>query len=156
MSNAFVEQEVAKIITENTDSPKNLALATAWILANYKGINIKVIDAKESSSLCDFNIITTAQNTNQARTMVDELTYNLKKHGMQNLSTEGLTEGDWILLDMGEIIIHIFQEHTREIFDLDGLWKTWPTLSIPQEYYFSHPEIEQDLQANTDPTDGFF
>lgn len=155
MANPFVEKEVNKIINEqNLEYPKNMALASAWIIANFKGENIKIYDVQHSSSLCDYNIIASAQNITQAKAMVDEISYNLKKNGMNLTSLEGLTDGDWILLDLGDIIIHIFQEYAREIFNLDELWKNFSQIDIPQDYYFEHAEVTAVKEE--DSTDSYF
>lgn len=151
MANPFVEKETSKIITAMaSEFPKNHALAAAWIIANYKGINLKIIDMQQTSSLCDYNIVATAQNMTQANTMVNEIQYNLKRAGAEVISAEGLSDGDWILLDLGDIIVHIFQETTRDIYDLDTLWASHPQVTIPQEYYFSHPEMETKKEETTE------
>jgi ribosome-associated protein len=157
MANPYVEKEVKKIVEElSGEYPKNIALAAAWIIANFKGINIKIFDVKESSSLCDYNIIASMQNTTQARAVIDELSANLKKNGNNIISIEGLTDAEWILLDAGDIIIHLFQETARDIFDLDNLWGAFPQIEIPSDYYFSSPEIEQPVAKQEDPTDNYF
>lgn len=156
MANAFIEKEVKKIIEEGKqDYPKNFALAASWIIANFKGVNIKIFDVKDSSSLCDYNIIASMQNTTQARAILDELSYNFKQNGGTILSIEGLTDAEWILLDAGDVIIHLFQEVAREIFDLDNLWGAYPQVEIPQEYYFGSSEIEA-ITKPEDPTNNYF
>lgn len=143
MSNPYIEKQITKIINEDgIEFPKNIALASAWIIANFKGVNIKIFDVQGSSSLCDYNIIASAQNVTQARSMVDELSPNLKKNGQEILSVEGLTDAEWILVDAGDVIIHLFQETARDIFDLDTLWQGYPQVQIPEEYYFSNPSQE--------------
>jgi ribosome-associated protein len=155
MANPFVEKEVKKIIQDqNIEYPKNMALASAWVIANYKGMNIKIYDVQESSSLCDYNIIASAQNTTQAKTMIDEIQYNLKRNGCEMVSLEGVTDGDWILLDMGDIIIHVFQEYSRDIFDLDRLWSEFDQVVIPQDYYFENAEVPAVTEE--DSTDNYF
>src|SRR5690606_21352295 len=90
------------------------------------------------SSLCDYNIIASAMNPMQARSMVDEIQMNLKNQaGAKTYSLEGMDEAEWILLDLGDIIVHVFLETTRDIFDLDMLWKDYAQIAIPQEYYFA-------------------
>lgn len=156
MANPFVEKEVKKIISEqNIEYPKNMALACAWIIANFKGVNIKIFDVGKTSSLCDYNIIASAQNTTQAKSMVDEILTNLKRNGMEMISLEGMTDGDWILLDMGDIIVHIFQEYSREIFDLDKLWSEASQVEIPQEYYFQNTEVAAS-EEEKDTSDSYF
>ena len=158
MANPYIEKEVAKIIKDqNIEYPKNMALASAWIIANFKGVNIKIFDVSSTSSLCDYNIIASAQNTTQAKSMIDEMLLNLKRNGMETVSLEGMTDGDWILLDMGDIIIHIFQEYSRELFDLDKLWENASQIEIPQEYYFQSSEQSGEVAVSEEDTsDSYF
>ena len=138
MSNPYVKKEVTKILEDKKyKAPLNLAMAAAWIIANFKGVNIKVLDSSKTSSLCDYNILATAENIIAARAMVDEFLSTLKETDKEAISLEGMADGEWILLDLGEIIIHIFQENTRDVFDLDGLWSNLEHVQIPQEFYFS-------------------
>ncbi|MEX0798062.1 MAG: ribosome silencing factor [Bacteriovoracaceae bacterium] len=157
MANEFVQNEVNKIFEpkdgeKKDEKSKKMALACAWIIANYKGVNIKIFDVGATSALCDYNIIATAQNITQAKTMIDEIQYSLKRHGAKVLSLEGVTDGDWMLLDAADVIVHIFQDVARDVFDLDSLWADYPQLEIPQEYYFERSEVK----AKTDPTDNYF
>lgn len=156
MANPFIAKEVAKIIEEKKENyPENIALASAWILAHFKGFNIKIYDAKSTSSLCDYNVIASAENTTQAKAMIDELVLNFKKHDLEVISLEGMGDAEWILLDLGDIIIHIFQDVSRDIFDLDGLWREASQIQIPSEYYFGGTEI-QDESKEKDPTLNYF
>jgi ribosome-associated protein len=152
-ANPFVKKEIDKLFNENTESPKNYALACAWIIANFKGVNLKIFDVNESSSLCDYNIIASAQNPTQARTMIEEIQNNLKRHGASVLSVEGLQDGEWILCDLGDVIVHIFQEVARDIFDLDDLWSNYPQIQIPQEYYFNASNSDS---SDEDSTENYF
>lgn len=141
MGNPYIEKEVKKVLeSKDYAFPLNQAMGAAWIIANFKGINIKVLDSSNTSSLCDYNIIATAENIIQARAMVDELQGNLKEKSEEPRSLEGMEDGEWILLDLGDVIVHIFQENTRDVFDLDGLWSNLDSVAIPQEFYFSSAE----------------
>lgn len=153
MSNPYVQKEVKKVLSES-EVPLSWAMASAWILAHFKGVNIKIYDTKNSSSLCDYNIIASAENPTQAKTMVDELSFNLKQQGEANvISIEGLKDCEWILLDAGDVIVHIFQDISRDIFDLDSLWTEAPQIEIPQEYYFGAAE---EVAKKADPTENYF
>lgn len=152
MGNPYVQKETSKIF-QDYEYPKNAALAAAWIMAHYKGINLKIFQAEESTSLCDYNIIGSAENTVQAKTMIDEIQEALKKGGCELISLEGVSDGDWILLDMGDVIIHVFQDLSRDYFDLDSLWEDQEQLAIPQEFYFSH---QSDVQETGDNTENYF
>ncbi len=149
MSNTYIASEVKKVI-ETAEYPKNISLACAWIIAHFKGLNIKIFDVTETSSLCDYNIIASAENTTQARAMVDEIVKNLKEQNLEVVSLEGMGDADWVLIDMGDVIIHIFQEISRDIFDLDSLWEGHEQIQIPQEYYFGEaPESNQKDKSST-------
>jgi ribosome-associated protein len=154
MLNPFIEKEVSKIIEENkAEFPKNIALACAWVIANFKGINIKIYDVSGSSSLCDYNIIASAQNTTQARAIVDILSPALKANNQEILSMEGVHEAEWILVDTGDVIVHLFLETSRDIFDLDTLWRKYDQVQIPKEYYFG---AAQNETSPTEPTNNYF
>lgn len=135
MSNPFIEKEMKKVLG-SAEYPKNMALASAWAIANFKGINIKIFDVSATSSLCDFNIIATAENTIQAKSMVEQIQKNLQSAGAKLISVEGLGDGEWILVDLGDIIVHIFQEPSRDLYHLESLWQGSPQVEIPAEYYF--------------------
>jgi ribosome-associated protein len=139
--NEYVQAEVRKVLTTKTfEFPLSHAMASAWVLANFKGDNLKIFDMRKSSSLCDFAVLATAQNATQARAMVDEISQNLKLEGNANvLSYEGYESADWILLDTGDIMVHVFNGPARDVYDLDLVYAKNPQVKIPEEYYFGKP-----------------
>lgn len=138
--NEYVQNEVKKVITNTSfEFPLNHAMASAWILANFKGDNLKVFDMRKSTSLCDYSIMATAQNATQARAMIDEVQTNLKNQGAHILSYEGYESADWILLDTGDIMVHVFTGPARDVYDLDMVYAKNPQVKIPEEFYFSKP-----------------
>jgi len=153
MANEYIQSEVKKVINNSAfEFPLNHAMASAWILANFKGDNLKIFDMRKSSSLCDFSILATAQNTTQTRAMIDEVSRNLKENGANVLSYEGYEGAEWILLDTGDIMIHVFNGPARDIYDLDMIYAKNPQVKIPEEFYFSKPV---ETGSNTD-LKGFF
>lgn len=151
MSREYIEKEITKIISSE-EFPKNMALASAWIIAHFKGVNIKIFDVSQTSSLCDYNIVASAENSTQAKAIVDEIQRQLKQHINVN-SLEGLTDCEWVLLDLLDVIVHIFQETTRDVFALEDLWKDSPKVEIPAEYYYGPGE---ELKPSSDPTENYF
>lgn len=138
--NEYVQSEVSKIFSNETfEFPLNHAMAAAWIVANYKGENLKIFDLRKSSALCDYSILATAQNATQARAMVDEISNNLKHVGAGIVSYEGYESANWILLDTGDIIVHIFNGTARDVYDLDMVFARAPQMKIPEEFYFGKP-----------------
>lgn len=152
--NEYIQGEVNKIITNSAfEFPLNHAMASAWILANFKGDNLKIFDMRKSSSLCDFSIMATAQNATQSRAMIDEVSVNLRNQGANILSYEGYESADWILLDTGDIMIHVFTGPARDVYDLDMVYAKNPQVKIPEEFYFAKPAAVASEKADLK---GFF
>jgi ribosome-associated protein len=153
-ANEYVQSEVKKIISNHDyEFPLNHAMASAWIMANFKGDNLKIFDLRKSSALCDYSIIATAQNATQARAMVDEISSNLRTNGASVVSYEGYESADWILLDTGDIIVHIFNGPARDVYDLDMVLVKNPQIKIPEDFYFGKPTAVSKEKADLK---GFF
>jgi ribosome-associated protein len=152
--NEYVQNEVKKVISNTGfEFPLNHAMASAWIVANFKGENLKVFDLRGSSSLCDYSVLATAQNVTLARALVDEISANLKNNGASIVSYEGYESADWILLDTGDIIIHIFNGPARDVYDLDLILMKNAQVKIPEEFYFGKPTNSSSEKADLK---GFF
>ncbi len=150
MSTDFISKEVEKIVnTKELEFPLNLAMATAWILGNFKGINLKVLDVAKSSSLTDYFVLGSATNPTMAQSMADEIIKQMRVHGYEVISREGSQKGDdWILLDFGDIIVHVFLDISRNVYDLDNLWENAVEVEIPNSYYFSSDNEEKSDDAS--------
>ena len=86
------------------------------------GIDIKILDIRHISVMADYFIITSGNNVNQVRSMADEAEDKLSLEGYKIRHLEGYQEGNWILLDFGNVIIHIFDKANREFYDLERIW----------------------------------
>lgn len=147
--NEYVNSEVNKVISNSAyEFPLNHAMASAWIIANFKGENLKIFDLRKSSALCDYSILATAQNATQARALVDEISNNLKTVGANIVSYEGYEGADWILLDTGDIIVHIFNGPARDVYDLDMIFARAPQVKIPEDFYFGKPTTVSTEKAD--------
>lgn len=147
MSKSYIETNVDQIFEEK-EFPLNMAMACCWILGNFKGINLKLLDVSKSSSLADYYILASANNPTQAQSMADEIVSQMKRKGHPTKSKEGHeSESEWVLLDLRDIIVHIFQENSRPVYDLDNLWEDAKVVEIPHSYYFSDSELEQEERA---------
>ena len=92
------------------------------ILEDKKAININVIDVREKSILADYFIIATGTSNTHINALADELEFRLKEKNIFLNSKEGKNYNSWILLDYGDIIVHIFSEETRKFYNLEELW----------------------------------
>jgi ribosome-associated protein len=145
MSSEYVTKEVSAIIADKElPAPLNLAMASAWIMGNFKGLNLKVLDLRKVSGIADYFVIGSATNNTQAGAMAEEISNQMRLNNVTALSREGLKSNtDWILLDYGDIIVHVFNESSRSIYDLEHLYKNAISVDIPESYYFSTPEEER-------------
>ena len=93
---------------------------------------LKIIDIRSISVLADYFIIADGNNKNQVQAMVDNVQEELFKAGYEMKQMEGYREGNWILLDFGDIIIHIFDKENRLFYDLERIWKDGKEVSIEE------------------------
>lgn len=153
MANDFLQKELQNILSDKRwEFPLNHAMAATYLLAHYKGENLKMFDMTKGSAICDFNIVATALNPMQSRAMADEIARQFRAIGTEIRSFEGYGTADWILLDTGDVMVHIFQDNTRGAYDLDHVFGDRPQVQIPEEFYFSGT-----VKATTEETlKGFF
>lgn len=112
---------------------KELAKIAYKALDDKKGVNIKVIDISEISIIADYFIIAGGNNENQVKAMADNVEEELHKVGINPNNIEGYTAANWILMDFGDIIIHVFNEDDRLFYDLERIWRDGKTVSIDME-----------------------
>ena len=93
------------------------------ILDDAKTENIKIIDLKKKSSVADYFIISTCRSTRHAEATADEVARQLKKLGFKNPSSEGRSKCDWVIVDAGSVIVHLFRKEIRELYNLEELWE---------------------------------
>lgn len=96
-----------------------------------KALNLVVLDVQNLTSIADAFIICSGQSNRQVSAIADAAINHLKKHKIKPLSVEGIKEGHWVLLDYGDVVIHIFYEPVREFFDLEGLWVDAKRIETP-------------------------
>lgn len=95
----------------------------AEILDNKKGIDIKVVYIKDVSILSDYLVIATGTSSTHVKSLAEEVEFQLKKLGIVPTHIEGHRSNSWILIDYGNVIVHVFSEDTRKFYDLERLWK---------------------------------
>ena len=98
-------------------------------LSDKKGLDIKALQVGEVSIISDYFIIVTGTNTSQLDALRDIAEEKMKDMDYKLKNREGRSEGGWILLDYGTVIIHIFSEEMREFYDLDYTWRDVPQLA---------------------------
>ncbi len=125
------------IRTTSTMSEPNLekALAAAKAALDKKAENLKLLDLSQISGFTDYFIICSGMSDRQVQSISDSITFQLREQGYKILSSEGHQEGRWVLLDFGDVVVHIFLDALREYYDLEHLWADAPKIKIPSEFY---------------------
>ena len=93
------------------------------ILDDAKAEDIKIIDLRNKSSVADYFVISTCRSTRHADATADDLARKLKKLGFKNPSPEGRPRCDWVIVDAGSVIVHLFRREIRELYNLEQLWE---------------------------------
>ena len=88
-----------------------------------KGADIKIIDISTVSTIADYFVIASASNQNQVQAMVDNADEMLDRAGYEAKQIEGTRNSSWVLMDYGDMIIHIFDEENRLFYDLERIWR---------------------------------
>lgn len=107
--------------------PKSGTDIPAWrlcvnALLEKKASDIVALDVHGISSFADTFVIASGQSTRQVAALGEHLIRRLKEEGTGLLGVEGLKEGRWALIDLGDVVVHIFFEPVREFYDIEGLW----------------------------------
>ena len=104
------------------EQSKKMAKLAYQALDEKMGEDIKVIDISGISVLADFFIIANGNNDSQVRALVENVEETLSKEGFEPKQREGYGLGSWVLLDFGNIIVHIFDKENRLFYDLERIW----------------------------------
>lgn len=102
-------------------TPKELLFSAVQILDKKKGMDIKALEITEISSVADYFLLVTGTSSTHIRALADEVDEELSKLGVQPDHIEGKTTG-WILLDYKSVVVHIFTQSERALFNLEKLW----------------------------------
>jgi ribosome-associated protein len=98
-----------------------------------KAINSVVLDLREIASFTDYFLITSGTNERQVQAISDEIVETLKKAGTAAARVEGYKTAEWILLDYGDFVVHVFNEKARAFYDLERLWRESRRVELPRE-----------------------
>jgi ribosome-associated protein len=91
-------------------------------LNNGKAIDIDLYDVKKLTSMSDYILIASGRSRRQVSALADKLIQTVKENKFETLGVEGKTEGEWVLVDLGDIIVHIMHPNSREYYQLEKLW----------------------------------
>ena len=103
-----------------------LADLVAAAAAEHKPIDPVLLDLSGRSSVADWFFIASAAGARQMTAIAEKIIRRAREHGIRPLGQEGLGGEHWVLVDLGEVVVHLFNQGTRELYDLEGLWADAP------------------------------
>jgi len=101
---------------------KELIDITLQALDDVKAIDVVVFEVSKLTSISDYMIIASGKSKRQVAALADKVMEAAKKNNIKPLGVEGKTEGEWVLVDLGDVIVHIMYPETREYYQLEKLW----------------------------------
>jgi ribosome-associated protein len=114
-------------------SAEEKAALTSRIAADRKAMDVVVLDMRDASSITDYFLICSGGSERQVQAIADAIEEQLEQSGIDSLGIEGYREGRWILMDYGDVIVHVFSQETRDFYDLERLWVNAPKLDLSRE-----------------------
>jgi ribosome-associated protein len=109
-------------IASNNEHLEAMKLAVIDAIEDIKGFDISVMDVRKLTSMTNYMIVASANSSRQAKAVADNVREKLKEKGFAIRGTEGEKEGEWVLVDLDDIVVHIMVPATRAYYNLEQLW----------------------------------
>jgi len=107
------------------------AFLCARAALDHKAVDLVILEVKKLSSFTDYFVICSGNSDRQVQAIAGHIEEKLKEGDIRPLSVEGKREGRWVLLDYGDVVIHVFYQPVREFYDLERLWSDAPRIELP-------------------------
>jgi ribosome-associated protein len=128
-----------KVVTPQTEQFLTLtslerACLAASIAAENKGRDVLVLDMRGITPLYDFFVLATGASRRQIHTVTEEIDAAMREHHEERLSIEGYTASKWVVQDYGDVVVHVFDEPTRQYYAIEELWADAPRIDWERRY----------------------
>lgn len=129
------EDAIAPISAEECGEELDERICTALRSASdKKALDLVVLDLRAIASFTDYFLITSGTNPRQVQAIADEIVEQLKKQGTRAARVEGYATAEWVLVDYGDFVVHVFEEKSRRFYDLERLWRDAARVELPPEF----------------------
>ena len=126
------QSETAYNVEVETVQAKEMAKIAYHALDEKKGEDIRIIDIAGISVLADYFILANGSSESQVQAMVDNVEEEMHKAGYSLKQREGYGRGNWVLLDFGDVIVHVFDKENRLFYDLERIWRDGKNIGIAE------------------------
>jgi ribosome-associated protein len=116
-----------------TDRAVELVHAAARAASDKLGTDLLAFDVSEQLAITDAFLLASGSNDRQVKAIVDEIEDKLREVGAKPVRREGERDGRWVLIDYGEIVVHVQHEEEREFYALERLWRDCPLIALPAD-----------------------
>ena len=116
-----------------SESARNTATAIAIAALDKKAVGLEILDVAGKVDYADFLVVMTGRSDRHAQALAQGIEEALKKQGVRPVALEGLQHGNWVLMDFGDVVVHVFQDDSRRLYDIEGLWMDARRLPVPVE-----------------------
>ncbi len=128
----------------STDPVLDRVFQCAQAAADKRGSDIVILGVEQLTSYTDYVLLVSASSDRRVKTIAESIRAEMKDEGVIPLGVEGLNESQWVLLDFGPWIIHVFYEEMRPVFDLEGLWADGKRITLPDEVVKAMQDSAED------------
>jgi ribosome-associated protein len=118
-------------VPEPSNASRELALALSAAGLEKKAIGVEILDVTGKVDYADFLVVMTGRSDRHVHAIATGLEEEMRKRRLSPLSMEGLTAATWVLLDFGDVVVHVFQEEARALYDIEGLWIDAGRVPVP-------------------------
>jgi ribosome-associated protein len=106
--------------------PKQLAELVRAALEDIKALDVQMLDVRKLTALMDFMIVATGTSDRHVRSIADKVIEAVETKGVKALGVEGADSAEWVLVDLGDVVLHVMQRKVRDLYQLEKLWAIKP------------------------------
>jgi ribosome-associated protein len=114
-----------------SDDAREVAVAIAIAALDKKAVGLEILDVAGKVDYADFLVLMTGRSDRQVAALAQGIEEALRKKNRRPLSVEGLPRASWVLMDFGDVVVHVFQDDARSLYDIEGLWLDARRIPVP-------------------------